>query len=490
MDSASNKEKNSEGEEIGAQEPQTLNKNSDSPNQSSSHTKVGPLPAMKATVANPFKITPSSSWPLENNEQPSKPILAPPKFGANSVFGKYSSASSATQGKDLKISTTPTILVPLHEAPKPTFKLKPPVLGNTLSTSPVSSKRPASKLDSTSSSSSNDDGPDAKRVRVSTAEETPSVKESPAEASKSPEKDDTNSAAEKKEACSSSALPSTPEKNVSSSETQKDSPTTAIPTFVPLSNSSNKESPRSEESNSRVNGVGSTPPLSSKVGNAGFIFGQNLENRVSGVSPSSSAIFSNGETNPSSPTSGHNLFTAAANSIAATSATADGSKSLSESSRELSMKEESLKTKYEEVQVITGEEGERNVIQMNCKLYGWSSGSWQERGRGILRLNDREIRDELHSRLVIRTQGTLTVMLNAKIWAEMSIEKPNDKSVRFTATDVDGQPKIYLVMGSPKDITLLHNSLEYRVAAARSQTLDEKERESDQDQDTVSQLSV
>ena len=30
--------------------------------------------------------------------------------------------------------------------------------------------------------------------------------------------------------------------------------------------------------------------------------------------------------------------------------------------------------------------------------------------------------------------------------------------------------------GSPKDVALLHNSLEYRVAAARSQSLEEKER--------------
>lgn len=35
-----------------------------------------------------------------------------------------------------------------------------------------------------------------------------------------------------------------------------------------------------------------------------------------------------------------------------------------------------------------------------------------------------------------------------QIWAEMSIDKSNDKTVIFTASDADGQPKIYLVMVS------------------------------------------
>lgn len=86
-------------------------------------------------------------------------------------------------------------------------------------------------------------------------------------------------------------------------------------------------------------------------------------------------------------------------------------------------------------------------VQMNCKVYGWVKGSWQERGRGILRLNDWGSGGvELHSRLVVRTQGTLTIMLNTNIWSEMSVEKASNKSVRFTASDPDGQTKIYLVM--------------------------------------------
>ena len=139
---------------------------------------------------------------------------------------------------------------------------------------------------------------------------------------------------------------------------------------------------------------------------------------------------------------------------------------------------------------------------MNCRLYAWVSGWWQERGRGILRLNDWDAGDqqggaeatgggsgrskEIRSRLVFRTQGTLTVMLNTKVgplglertvlqmsessvylnytvkknlfplrvsdydlvwlqvWADMSVERVSSKNVRFTALDADGQPKIFI----------------------------------------------
>ncbi len=43
--------------------------------------------------------------------------------------------------------------------------------------------------------------------------------------------------------------------------------------------------------------------------------------------------------------------------------------------------------------MLTGEEDERNVLQMNAKLHVFDKsslggGSWAERGRGLLRLND------------------------------------------------------------------------------------------------------
>ena len=63
----------------------------------------------------------------------------------------------------------------------------------------------------------------------------------------------------------------------------------------------------------------------------------------------------------------------------------------------------------------------RRRFQINCKLYAFNKEncSWLERGRGLLRLNDR--REEaggggpLQSRLVFRTQGSLRLVLNTKV---------------------------------------------------------------------------
>ena len=50
--------------------------------------------------------------------------------------------------------------------------------------------------------------------------------------------------------------------------------------------------------------------------------------------------------------------------------------------------------------------------------------------------------------LVMRTQGCLRVVLNSKIWSGMLVEKPNQKSVRFTAIDADEGVKVFLVVVS------------------------------------------
>lgn len=283
-------------------------------------------------------------------------------------------------------------------------------------------------------------------------------------------------------------------------------------------NSSEDSSTSSNNSNSNSrklflplarNGDGKDSSASPNLGSNNFIFGQNLQSKVAGAessvtSSSDAAGATNGEkqtgnlfseaasevswptdsASSSATTNGRpvtgNLFTDAASEISLPSeeSTWTSGQSLEESSRELTEKEKSQKRKFDHVEVITGEESESNVLQMNCKLYAWVNGSWQERGRGILRLNDWDAGQEIHSRLVIRTQGTLTVMLNTKVWAEMSIERASSKSVRFTALDADGQPKIFLAMGSPKDVDLLYNSLEWRVATSRSHTHDDGNTES------------
>ena len=65
-----------------------------------------------------------------------------------------------------------------------------------------------------------------------------------------------------------------------------------------------------------------------------------------------------------------------------------------------------------------------------------------ERGRGQLRLNDLRVSAEnsdeapqITSRIIMRTVGSLRVILNSKIYPEMTIEKPTDKNIRLTAMD-------------------------------------------------------
>ena len=46
---------------------------------------------------------------------------------------------------------------------------------------------------------------------------------------------------------------------------------------------------------------------------------------------------------------------------------------------------------------------------------------------------------------VMRTQGSLRVILNTKIWPGMTIERASQKSLRITATDSDEGVKVFLI---------------------------------------------
>ncbi|XP_057714008.1 ran-binding protein 3b [Corythoichthys intestinalis] len=134
----------------------------------------------------------------------------------------------------------------------------------------------------------------------------------------------------------------------------------------------------------------------------------------------------------------------------------------------------------EKVEVKTGEESESNVLQMQCKLYVFekTAQSWIERGRGLLRLNDMASTDDgtLQSRLVMRTQGSLRLILNTKLWPQMQVDKASDKSVRVTATDTEDQGvKVFLISGSSKDVGQLAAALHHRILALKSRVEQEPE---------------
>ncbi|CAL8108530.1 unnamed protein product [Orchesella dallaii] len=138
---------------------------------------------------------------------------------------------------------------------------------------------------------------------------------------------------------------------------------------------------------------------------------------------------------------------------------------------------------------VTGEEHEVNAMQLHCRLFIFDStnSSWVERGRGLLRLNDSKEETDV-SRLIIRSKGSLRVMLNTKVWEGMRVEKTGDKSVRIMAVDLEANSevdttekdqdttltnalRIFLIMTtSISEAYALTGALESRVAKAASRT--------------------
>uniref|UniRef100_T1FY59 RanBD1 domain-containing protein n=1 Tax=Helobdella robusta TaxID=6412 RepID=T1FY59_HELRO len=104
-----------------------------------------------------------------------------------------------------------------------------------------------------------------------------------------------------------------------------------------------------------------------------------------------------------------------------------------------------------EVNVLTGEENEFNILQLNAKLYLFDkeTQNWLERGRGLLRLNDMMI--DSSDRNIMRAQGSLRVILNIKLWSGMLLDRASQKSIKISAVDAEEGIKIYLITVSSLD---------------------------------------
>ncbi|XP_053740387.1 ran-binding protein 3b isoform X1 [Synchiropus splendidus] len=205
---------------------------------------------------------------------------------------------------------------------------------------------------------------------------------------------------------------------------------------------------------------------------AKFVFGQNMSERVLSPPKGESSVEENKEISvaPVSEPSSQEPTPEKANSV---------SESLEESAAAYT-KATAKKCILEKVDVKTGEESESNVLQMQCKLYVFekTAQSWIERGRGLLRLNDMASTDDgsLQSRLVMRTQGSLRLILNTKLWPQMQVDKASDKSVRVTAMDTEDQGvKVFLISGSSKDVGQLAAALHHRILALKSRVEQEPE---------------
>ncbi|XP_074834052.1 ran-binding protein 3 isoform X1 [Carettochelys insculpta] len=205
-----------------------------------------------------------------------------------------------------------------------------------------------------------------------------------------------------------------------------------------------------------------------------FIFGQNMSERVLSPPKSNEACTESSKENAAaesgSEPSSQEATPEKANNI---------SESLAESAAAYT-KATAKKCLLEKVEVITGEEAESNVLQIQCKLFVFdkNSQSWVERGRGLLRLNDMASTDDgtLQSRLVMRTQGSLRLILNTKLWAQMQIDKASEKSIRITAMDTEDQGvKVFLISASSKDTGQLYAALHHRILALRCRVEQEQE---------------
>lgn len=176
-----------------------------------------------------------------------------------------------------------------------------------------------------------------------------------------------------------------------------------LPKFVPLVGTETKTVITTPS-------VSKEPAVSTTTSNS-FIFGQNLQERV--IASKTKQEESKASTSLSSNGASENLFSSAIKNDANFNSS---TKSLSESAREYE-ESRAVKRKYEEVEVITGEEDENNILKISCKLFAFDKGtsSWQERGRGNLRLNDFQVDDHTGSRIVFRTTGSLRVILNTKV---------------------------------------------------------------------------
>ncbi|XP_014667338.1 PREDICTED: E3 SUMO-protein ligase RanBP2-like isoform X2 [Priapulus caudatus] len=143
-------------------------------------------------------------------------------------------------------------------------------------------------------------------------------------------------------------------------------------------------------------------------------------------------------------------------------------KTLAESAQEYEARQS--KRHFNEVTVITGEENESNVLQIHGKLFRFEhdTKNWLEKGAGLLRLNDMQGLEEgdFQSRLVMRSHGSLRVILNTKIWSGMMVEKASKKSVRVTAVE-NGDPRIYQILVNLKDAEQLFNAIEWRIQSLK-----------------------
>ncbi|KAL7672161.1 hypothetical protein ACOME3_007055 [Neoechinorhynchus agilis] len=114
----------------------------------------------------------------------------------------------------------------------------------------------------------------------------------------------------------------------------------------------------------------------------------------------------------------------------------------------------------------SNEDGEHTIVEMKCKLFGFSSGKggWKDHGPGTLYLNDGPI----SSRILFRTAGSQRVILNTLVFDKMSLMRTSATSVRFSACVRDDSTqrrlfKVFSIRGSYSGCEELMDKLSIRI---------------------------
>ncbi|XP_023567767.1 ran-binding protein 3-like isoform X2 [Octodon degus] len=241
------------------------------------------------------------------------------------------------------------------------------------------------------------------------------------------------------------------------------------------SNLSSETSPTSRISGQHFLGatlVGCSPnedKYGSKSCSSNFVFGENMVERVLGTQKAAQPQLEN-DSDAKDKTFKSILKFPINSTNSRTASIKSGS--LIESAAAFAS-QPSRKCLLEKIDVVTGEEEEHNVLKINCKLFilNKATQSWTERGRGTLRLNDTASSDcgTLQSRLIMRNQGSLRLILNSKLWAQMKIQRANHKNLQITATDFEDYGiKIFLIQAGAKDTGYLYAAIHHRIVALRS----------------------
>ncbi|KAJ3412007.1 GTPase-activating Rap/Ran-GAP domain-like protein 3 [Chytridiales sp. JEL 0842] len=111
------------------------------------------------------------------------------------------------------------------------------------------------------------------------------------------------------------------------------------------------------------------------------------------------------------------------------------------------------------VEVTTGEEDEETVFQVRCKLFRMNDTDkqWRERGVGALRVNVKHPdapSEPPSARLVMRSEGSLRLILNVRILPGMPCDIVQEKFVRFASCeDASGKLTTFLAKSSITDLT-------------------------------------